>query len=114
MLSRVKDAGAVLITILFAAIVVWWLYEVAQRLGLAPVVNDQGAVVLDEFQRAKDILVLVFPLLTAAGGYWLGNKGAESARAEARESNAKLESLIAVSPPDRVAAARSMNQAAWK
>jgi hypothetical protein len=117
--DNLKDIGAVVVTIVFALLVAWWLLEVARRLGTRPIVEN-GAVTLDEFQRAKDILVLVLPLLTAAAGYWFGNKGAEGAKDDAerskeetRKAEARLQSLLAVTPPEVNAQAMQAAPGLW-
>jgi hypothetical protein len=43
----------------------WWPYVVYQHLGIKPEGDTAGKVVLDEFQRSKDILLVVLPLFTA-------------------------------------------------
>jgi hypothetical protein len=55
-----KVVGAIVALLITGALTLWWLIVVAQRLGMEPKVVD-GNVVLDEFQRAKDILLVCFP-----------------------------------------------------
>ena len=42
-----KVIGVIIVTILTAVIAIWWLYMVAARIGMQPVVNPSGAVVLE-------------------------------------------------------------------
>lgn len=97
MSETIKSIGAVVVSVIAALIAVWWLALVAQRLGVKPVVNDKGAVELDEFQRAKDILLVVLPLFSAAVAFWVGNSGAKDAKQEAAEDKKKLNAVIDVS-----------------
>ncbi|MEY2474043.1 MAG: hypothetical protein QOK28_3372 [Actinomycetota bacterium] len=83
MAEKLKAGGAVLVAMFTGALVVWWLGLVAQRLNVQPVVKD-GTVILDEFQRAKDILLVVLPLFSATVAYFVGNQGAEKAKEEAK------------------------------
>ena len=98
MVETVKAVGAAVATLIVAAITVWWLFEVARRLGVPPTVNAQGAVVLDAFQRAKDILALVLPLFTAALAYWVGNRGASQAEEKADAATKQLDAVLDASP----------------
>jgi len=70
----------------------WWLYMVASNLSIAPQTNSSGEVVLDSYQRAKDILLVVFPLLTTALGYWFGAAGKEKAEEKADSAQTQLTS----------------------
>lgn len=90
-----------LLTILLLGLSVWWLTLVALRLGLEPQTDDAGNVVLDEFQRTKDILLVVLPLTTTALGYWFGAQGKTEAEAkaveaekEATQANAALTAVV--------------------
>lgn len=74
------------LTTLLLALAIWWLFIASQYLSDAPRVDEEGNVALDEFQRAKDILLVVLPLMTAAAGYWFGAAGKE--RAENRADQA--------------------------
>lgn len=93
------------ITALLLGLVFWWLVVVAANLDSVPRVNAKGQVLLDEFQRSKDILLVVLPLLTTALGYWFGAAGKEKAeeRAEeatrsAAEERRKLQAVLDTSP----------------
>jgi hypothetical protein len=61
----------------------YWLLEVAGQIPAVPTRDSDGNV-LDTYQRAKDILLVVLPLLTTALGYWFGAAGRENAEAKAR------------------------------
>ena len=61
----------------------YWLLEVAGQIPAVPTRDTEGQV-LDTYQRAKDILLVVLPLLTTALGYWFGAAGRENAEAKAR------------------------------
>jgi len=98
---RAAVTGAVL---LLAA---WWFLEVARRLGTEPKVDGDGKVLVDEYQRAKDILLVVLPLLTTAFGYWFGAHGKEKAEATAARAQEESKALVATSAdPDLLAKAR--------
>jgi uncharacterized membrane protein len=96
--ANIKVIGAVVSTIITAAIAFWWLYIVYQRLGVKPEVDTTGKVVLDEFQRAKDILLVVLPLFTAALAYWTGSAGTTQAKQEAKETKKQLNAVLDSSP----------------
>lgn len=90
---------AVLTGILFL-ITTYWLLEVAGQISSVPRWDAQGHV-LDTYQRAKDVLLVVLPLLTTALGYWFGAAGRENAEAkavqamsEARRTQQKLEGVL--------------------
>lgn len=74
-------------TLVVLAAAGWWLYEVSSRLGTAPTKDAQGTVVVDEYQRAKDILLVVLPIVTSVLGYWFGSQGKEKADAAATKAN---------------------------
>ena len=96
--DSIKAIGAVIVTIVTAGVTIWWLALVAQRLGVKPEVNAAGAVVLDQFQRAKDLLLVVLPLFSAASAYWVGNSGSTAAKKEAETAKGKLEAVLDSSP----------------
>ena len=75
-----------------------WFFVVAKRLGTPPVVNEDGAVVLDEFQRAKDILLVILPLVTTAFGYWFGAAGADKAEKKAEQAQRENRALVSATP----------------
>jgi hypothetical protein len=110
----------VVITAGLFVFVAWWLVVVSRHLGDAPSVNANGDVVLDEFQRTKDILLVVLPLLTTALGYWFGSEGkdkaeesAKQAEKTAKDEQAKVQALLQVTPEEQVTAAKKQNWEAF-
>jgi hypothetical protein len=103
----------VVITAGLFVFVAWWLIVVARHLGDAPVVDQNGDVVLDEFQRTKDILLVVLPLLTTALGYWFGSEGKDEADKTAKSEQAKVQALLHVANPGQVTAAKKQNPDAF-
>ncbi|MGG5259303.1 hypothetical protein [Phycicoccus avicenniae] len=94
-----------LLTLLLLGLAVWWLTLVAREMSTAPTVGKDGKVLLDEFQRAKDILLVVLPLLTTALGYWFGAAGKEKAEegkakaeATAEQKAQQLDSVLDAAP----------------
>lgn len=88
--SNFKNTGAAVASIVIMLFVVAWSVVVLFRLNTPPHVGKDGVTVTyDTFQRAKDIFVLILPLLTTAAGFWLGSVGTANAKAEA--ANAKQE-----------------------
>jgi hypothetical protein len=90
---------AVLTGILFL-ITTYWLLEVAGQISSVPMRDNEGNV-LDTYQRSKDVLLVVLPLLTTALGYWFGAAGRENAEAkatlamsEAKRTQQKLEGVL--------------------
>jgi hypothetical protein len=79
------------ITAAVLLITVWWLWEVSRRIGTEPVKDDAGNVTVDEYQRAKDILLVVLPLVTTAFGFWFGSHGKEKAEKKAEDAERKTE-----------------------
>jgi hypothetical protein len=96
--ERLKAVGAIVATILTAAIVIWWLVLVEQRIDVKPEVDASGNVVLDEFARAKDILLVVLPLFSAALAFWVGSQGTTGAKKEAEGAKKQLEAVLDSSP----------------
>jgi hypothetical protein len=104
--------GIFTVAILLAA--AWWLYVVASKLGKAPTKDAQGNVV-DEYQRAKDVLLVVLPLVTTAIGYWFGAQGKEKAEEKASQANDQSRAIAAVSgDPDILAKARAKYPSAFR
>jgi hypothetical protein len=89
-----KSIGTIVITVFVFGIVIWWLAVVLNRLGTAPQVNSRGAVIVDQYQRATDILFVVFPLATAAVGYWFGNQGRARAQEQAQQAQSKVTAVL--------------------
>lgn len=98
MTKDIKSIGAVVATVVTAILAIWWLYIVYQRLGMKPEVDDAGNVVLDEYQRAKDILLVVLPMFTGALAYWTGSQGTTEAKQEAKDAKQQLDAVIDASP----------------
>jgi len=96
-MNWIKGIGSVLLTIFIFGIVIWWLAVVLSKIGMAPVVNSKGAITLDQYGRAKDILTFVFPLATAAVGFWFGNQGTVQAQQQADTAHARTEALLGAS-----------------
>lgn len=89
------------ITLAVILLATWWLVEVARRIGVPPTKGPDGNVVVDGFQQAKDILLVVLPLTTTAFGYWFGAKGAEKAEKDADSAKREFAAVVATSPdPD--------------
>ncbi len=99
----------------------WWLWVVSQNLSVRTEVGPDGVIVIDQFQRAKDVLLAVLPLLTLALGYWFGTQGtakaeekAEEATAEAKGARDRIEAIVAASSDtDLLSKARSQNPRAF-
>jgi hypothetical protein len=71
------------------------------ELGQGAYYHSDGAVELDQYARAKDILALVLPFLATAAGFWLGSQGtvqaqrqAADATAAARKRRSKVRDLV--------------------
>jgi len=92
--ALIKSIGTVVITVFVFGIVIWWLAVVLNRIGTAPQVNSRGAVIVDQYQRATDILFVVFPLATAAVGYWFGNQGRARAQEQAQQAQSKVTAVL--------------------
>jgi hypothetical protein len=92
--ALIKSIGTIVITVFVFGIVIWWLAVVLNRLGTAPQVNSKGAVIVDQYQRATDILFVVFPLATAAVGYWFGNQGRTRAQDQAQQAQSKVTAVL--------------------
>jgi hypothetical protein len=119
-MGRQMLRARVLITTGLFVFVAWWLFVVAGHLGDSPLVDKQGNVVMDEFQRTKDILLVVLPLLTTALGYWFGSEGKDKAEDAAKEATktarteqAKVQALLGVTPQEHVRAAKKSSYEAF-
>ncbi len=113
MTDTIKSLGAAVVTLVTASLTIWWLYEVASRLGLAPTKDDAGNIVLDQFQRAKDILIVVLPLFSAALAYWVGSQGISAAKEEAASAKGKLDAVLDVSPEGILKRAKELHPTAF-
>jgi hypothetical protein len=89
--DKIKNTGTIAVTVLVFILVIVWMVAVFKNLGKAPHYRS-GTLSYDEFTRAKDVLVLVLPLLTTAVGYWLGSQGTAAAqkKADAAEGKAQV------------------------
>ena len=108
--TRIRAMFSTLVLLL----AVWWLWEVQRRLGTEPRLDDKGSVVVDEFQRAKDILLVVLPLVTTILGYWFGAQGKEKAEEKAKEATAKLEAVVDASGAGVLEKAKTMHPNAFR
>jgi hypothetical protein len=63
---------------------------VARRLGLQPTLDSNGAVVVDESQRTKDILSVVLPQFRKALAYWPETYGSPVAQMEGQGQGRNL------------------------
>jgi hypothetical protein len=97
LVALIKSIGTILITVFVFGIVIWWLAVVLGRIGTAPTVTSKGAVIVDQYERAKDILLVVFPLATAAVGYWFGNQGRARAQEQAQQAQSKVTAVLGAS-----------------
>jgi hypothetical protein len=95
--DRVKTNLRFVLTLLLFALAVWWLMELAMQLGTAPTMDAQGKVLVDKFQRAKDILLVVLPLVTSALGYWFGAQGKEHEQERAESARDQLDAVVQAS-----------------
>lgn len=95
------------VTFITGLIVAWWLFEISKRLGMPPTKDAAGNIIIDEFQRAKDVLVIVLPLFTASIAYWVGSQGTTEAKNDAEKSREKLEAVVSEAPADVVERART-------
>jgi hypothetical protein len=113
MSEKIKSIGAAVVSLVTAAFAIWWLALVANRLGVKPEVEN-GAVVLDQFQRAKDVLLVVLPLFSASLAYWVGSQGTEKAKKDADKATAKLQAVISTSPKEIVEEAMAKHPKAFQ
>lgn len=112
-MERLKSIGAIIATLFTAGILVWWLIIVAQRIGLKPEVDASGNVVLDQYGRAKDMLLVVLPLFSAALAFWVGSQGTTEAKKEAEGAKEQLEAVIDQSPEGVLERAKSAHPGAF-
>lgn len=112
MSENIKAAGSIIVSAITGLITIWWLYEVSTRLGLAPTKDSAGNVV-DQFQRAKDILIVVLPLFSASIAFWVGSSGTVAAKKEAVESKQQLNAVLDASPEGLLRKAKDMHPDAF-
>ncbi len=109
----VMTVGAVIVSVLTFGLVIWWLIVVQLLLDKPPIIEN-GVIVLDQFQRAKDILLVVFPSFSAAVAYWLGSKEANAARALRNLAERRLLAVVDVAPPGILAEAEKRHPDAFQ
>lgn len=103
-----------LITLVTIALAAWWLGIIALRLGVPPVKDGSGNIVIDEYQRAKDILLVVLPLVTTTFGFWFGAQGKDQAQAQADQAHQQLTAVVAASTdPDILQKAKTSSPHAF-
>lgn len=112
MSDNIKSAGAIIVSAITGLITIWWLYEVATRLDLPPVKDSAGNIV-DQFQRAKDILTVVLPLFSASIAFWVGSSGTVAAKKDAAESKQQLNAVLDASPEGLLRKAKDMHPDAF-
>jgi hypothetical protein len=114
MTESIKAAGTIIVTALVVLFVILWGLAVWQTLGKPPQYLPDGKTIqMDEFARAKDILILILPLLTTAVGYWLGSQGTAQAEVKAKQAEAKKDAVLSVSPPNMLAEAQKQHPDAF-
>ena len=125
MAAPVMNVGAIVMSIALFIVVLTWVIVVGIHIGTQPVLNKDGTVQMDAYARAKDILVLLLPLLTTAADFWLGSQGtgqaqkqAEAATTEAKKAQDQRSAILSVAPPmpgnkDLLTVARDAHPAAW-
>jgi hypothetical protein len=101
------------LTFMLLALTVWWLSQVARLIETPPVLDATGKVTLDAFSRAKDILLVVLPLLTTALGYWFGAAGKAKAEDSADQAKVQLKEVLNASGEDLLTKAKANNPAAF-
>ena len=114
MSDKFKSVGALIVTLSTFGLTVWWLVLIAQRLGQTPTVDAKGNVTLDTYQRAKDILLVVLPLFSAACAYWVGSAGTAKAKEGEQIARDQLTAVVDVSAADVLATAKSKHPEAFK
>lgn len=102
------------LTLLLFGIVIFWTLILWLQIDTAPTQDSNGAITMDKWQRAKDILVLFLPLLTTALGYWFGAAGTEEARADASKTHDQMLAVTSVSDEDIVSKAREAHPDAFR
>ena len=113
-LEQLRTIGAIVATLFTGGILVWWLIIVADRIGVKPQIVN-GSVVLDEWGRAKDILLVILPLFSAALAVWVGSQGTSEAKKDAEGAKQQLEAVLDTSKePGILAAAREKHPDAFK
>ncbi|RSM63575.1 hypothetical protein DMH03_16545 [Amycolatopsis sp. WAC 01376] len=107
-------------TAILLTIMTGWLVVVGFTLDI-PITKAADGSVLDVFERSKDVLLVVTPLLTTALGYWFGSAGrheaqdaASAARTEAAVARQQLAGVLdSSSEPGLLGLARQANPQAF-
>jgi hypothetical protein len=120
-MDRIGPTVRGMVTLIVVILAAWWLVQVALRLGTAPVKDQGGNIVLDEYQRAKDILLVVLPLVTTTFGYWFGAQGRERAERQVNDAKqaadsaeTKYRAVLSVAPPDILQEAKKFYPGAFE
>ena len=111
-MEKFKAVGALIATLFTAALLLWWLIKVGDRIGTKAEVEN-GTVVLDEWARAKDILLVVLPLFSASLAYWVGSQGLSQAKEEAKGAKKQLDAVLDVSDPGLLKQAKTQHPQAF-
>jgi hypothetical protein len=111
--DQIKAAGVAVVSVATFALTLWWLVLVAQRLGVKAEVDASGNVTLDTFQRAKDILLVVLPLFSAALAFWVGNSGTAEAKKQEKVAKEQLNAVVDTSPEGILEKAKQKHPDAW-
>lgn len=94
--ERMGQLARVAFTLILLGLVAWWLVVVAGYLGTAPVKDPETKEVLvDPYQRSKDILLVVLPIVTIALGYWFGSQGKEKAEQRSQQAQESADQKVA-------------------
>ena len=93
-MEKLRPIGAMLVTVLSAVLVIWWLIKVGDHIGTKPELDPKGNVVLDEWQRAKDILLVLLPLFSATLAFWVGSQGTTDAKKDAADARQQLTAVV--------------------
>jgi hypothetical protein len=126
MIAWLKEVGfgaffRALVTVALLLATLWALWHVYHVIDEPPIVDQAGKVTLDVYQRAKDILLVVLPLLTTALGYWFGAKESEKAQKDKDtalkqkdQMHAKLQAVLDSSTTPLLEAAREKHREAFE
>ncbi|MDO1481593.1 hypothetical protein [Rhodococcus ruber] len=87
------DWSRIIITLILVVLVGWWLVKVGSNLSTTAT-RDSDGTVTDPFQRSKDILLTLLPLLTIALGYWFGAAGRQKAEEKADVAQQQLGAVL--------------------
>jgi hypothetical protein len=79
------------ISVVLLALAALWLWRIANDISVAPSLDPEGTVIFDQYQRSKDVLLIVIPLVTTVLGYWFGAAGKAKAEENADKAQAKAD-----------------------